>query len=557
MGVERFGTSPRKESRIHWETPETRLAWITAIVVAVVVVAAIVTRFTGLDQKFFWLDETQTAMFTAGSTFDDVRVTIYDGRTHATSELMAHQFLRPDRTAADSIRALAVDDPKNPPLYFLTVRAWMALVSPSIAGLRSWSAMLSIVVLAAAFLLARELADDPLAGWVAVGVLAASPLHLIYAQEGRQYMCWLVWVVISSWLLLVAVRRTHEGSPRARWWFALYVLALALAWYSHVLTILVIGAHAIWVLVAERFRFTRVVRSAGVAIAAAGTLCTPWVVVVVRDTRETPAWIPWYASPIPWTEWLQRVVGGFSNAFMDLDSSWLLARDQMLAVIPLLVALWALVRMMRSQSRETRWFLGLLAVACSLPFIVADLMSHGQRATVIRYQLPATVALQIGVAIGIASSLRGPARGRRLTGLLAGLVLAASGFVSISQYKSAGSIWWHKNSAEEVLAAAAIINRSPSPLIVSSVQAEYVYDIFALSHPLADRVRFLMAVRNEIPIIPDGRTEVFLWKVSPGVPRDFTRRGWKVDPLGPGNLYLATKARVATERSLLAMPPPS
>jgi uncharacterized membrane protein len=518
----------------------------TAFVVAVIVVVAIVTRFTGLGQKFFWLDETQTAMFTAGSTFEDVRVEIYDGRPHATSEVMAHQFLRPDRTATDSIRALAVDDPKNPPLYFLTVRAWMALVSPSIAGLRSWSALLSIVVLATAFLLARELPGDPLAGWVAVGVLAASPLHLVYAQEGRQYMCWLVFVLTASWLLLVAVRRTHEGSPRAGWWFAFYVLALTLAWYSHVLTILVIGAHAIWVLVVERFRVTRVVRRAAIAIAAAGILCSPWVLAVLRDTRDTPAWIPWHASPIPWAEWLQRVVGGYSNAFMDLDSSWLLVRDQRLAVIPLLVALWAVVRMLRSQSRETRWFLALLAIVCSLPFVVADLMTHGQRATIIRYQLPAVVALQIGVAIGIACSLRDPVRGRRLAGLLAGLVLAVSGFVSISQYKSAGSFWWHKNSAEDVLAAAAIIIRSPSPLVVSSVQVEYVYDIFALSHPLADHVQILMADGDAFPSLAEGQTELFLWTVSPGLTDEFNRRGWEVQPLAPKNLARATRISRAT-----------
>lgn len=512
------------------------------MVVAVIVVVAMVTRFTGLDQKFFWLDETQTAFFAAGSTFEDLRQTIYDGRPHSRAEVMAHQFPRPDRTAADTVRAIAVDDPKNTPLYFLSARAWMALVSGSIAGLRSWSALLSVIVLAAAFLLARELAHDPLAGWLAVGVLAASPLHLVYAQEGRQYMCWLVFVLIASWLLLGALRRTREHTLRAEWWFAFYVLALTLAWYSHVLTILVIGAHAIWVLVAERFRVTRVVRRAAIAMAAVGILCSPWALVVLRDTRDTPAWIPWHATPIPWAEWLQRVVGGYSNAFMDIDSSRLLARDQMLAVVPLLIAFWAVVRMLRSQSRETRWFLALLAITCSLPFVAADLVTHGQRATVIRYQLPAVVALQIAVAIGIAYSLRDPVRGRRLAGLFAGLVLAASGFVSISQYANAGSFWWQKNSAEDVLAAAEIIDRSPSPLVVSSVQVEFVYDIFALSHPLADHVQFLMAVRGEIPAVPDGRTELFLWKVSPGMAKGFIKRGWEIRAIGPKDLHLATRS---------------
>lgn len=500
------------------------------------------SRFTGLEQKFFWLDETQTAAFTAGSTFEDVRSTIYDGRPHARVEVLEHQFLRPDRTATDTIRALAVDDPKNSPLYFLTARAWMVIGSPSVAGLRSWSALLSIFVLAAAFVLARDLTGDPLAGWVAAGLIAVSPLHLVYAQEGRQYMCWLVFVLLSSWLLLGAVRRTRANQAHAARWYALYAVALTLAWYSHLLTILVAAAHAVWVLVAERLRITRAVRRAAATFAAAGSLCAPWALVVLRDTRDTPAWNPWHAAPLPWSEWLQRVVGGYSNAFMDLDSSWLLVRDQKLAVIPLLIALWAGVRMLRSQSRETRWFLSSLAVAGALPFVLADLLTHGQRATVIRYQLPVVLSLQIIVALGIADSLRDPLRRRRLVGAAAGVLLVASGLISIAQYTSAGAVWWNKNSAEDILAAATIINRSPSPLVVSSVQVEYVYDIFALAHVLGEHVQILMADRGEIPSLPQSRTELFLWSVSPGMPEELVRRGWRVSALGPKNLFVATRA---------------
>ncbi|MEJ2581514.1 MAG: hypothetical protein P8127_07745, partial [Acidobacteriota bacterium] len=164
----------RKEGPIRQDPREALLTRRTAILVVAIVVAAIVTRFTGLDQKFFWGDEIQTACFTAGSTLEDVRLTLYDGRPHSRAEIMAHQFPRPDRTAAATVRAVAEDDPKNPPLYFLTARTWMNFGSPTIAGLRSWSALLSLVALAFAFFLARDLAEDNLAGWIAVGLLAAS-----------------------------------------------------------------------------------------------------------------------------------------------------------------------------------------------------------------------------------------------------------------------------------------------------------------------------------------------------------------------------------------------
>jgi hypothetical protein len=232
---------------------------------------------------------------------------------------------------------------------------------------------------------------------------------------------------------------------------------------------------------------------------------------------------------------------------MDVDSSWLLARDQKLAVIPLLIVLWAVVRMLRSQSRETRWFLVLLVLFCSLPFVAADLVTHGQRANVIRYQFPAVLALQIGVSVGLAAALRDPLRRRRFAGIVAVVLLAASGLVSISQYKSAGAAWWNKNAAEDVLPAAAIINRSPTPLVISSMPVEHIIELFPIIHPLADRSRILMAEPGGFPAVPDEQKEIFLWKVAPGLPREFIRRGWKVEGLGPANLFLAARGTASSE----------
>jgi len=515
---------------------ETRLPLPAVITVGGLVLIALALRFTGLDSKFFWGDETHTALATAGSTLEDVRETIYDGRPHSRGQVMAHQFPRPDRGALDTIHALAVDDPKHPPMFYLSARAWMLLTSPSIAGLRSWSATLSMIAIAAVSLLARELTGSSLAGLTAAGLLAVSPLHLIYAQEGREYMCWVVFVLLSSWLLVGALHRSRDGDRRGRRWFALYALALAAAWYSHTLTIFVVAAHACFVVVAEGPRWTPVVRRTAVAIAAAALLYAPWAVVIFNDPQEHPAWDPWQVSPISWGEWLRRIFGGYSNAFMDLDSSWLLPRDQMLAVVPLLVAAWAVWSMLRSEPRRTRWFLVSLGLACTLPFVVTDLATHNHRATIIRYQFPAVLALQVSVAIGIANALEGSAK-RRIAGLLAAATFVATGWISAYQYKAAGPIWWNKISARSLVPAAAIINRAEAPLVVSSEPFHNLYKMFAMSHPLGDHVRILMVERHRFPDLPETQREVYLWNVRPGEVEEFGRRGWRVDMPGPPNLY--------------------
>jgi hypothetical protein len=50
-----------------------------------------------------------------------------------------------------------------------------------------------------------------------------------------------------------------------------------------------------------------------------------------------------------------------------------------------------------------------------------------------------------------------------------------------------------------------------------------------------------MTEGREHPAIPNQQDELFLWNVAPGLPGEFTRRGWTVETLGPPDLYLATK----------------
>src|SRR5262249_2751448 len=130
----------------------------------------------------------------------------------------------------------------HPPLYYVGLKLWAGLFGDSVAALRLLSVAWFAAALAGAFLLGEEgaVADSAAgrgpgppapgdAGLIAALLLAASPFLYRYSLEVRMYSQVVALAVLSSWLLLRALR--EEARPRP-WWCAYAATATALA-YSH------------------------------------------------------------------------------------------------------------------------------------------------------------------------------------------------------------------------------------------------------------------------------------------------------------------------------------
>jgi 4-amino-4-deoxy-L-arabinose transferase-like glycosyltransferase len=98
---------------------------------------------------------------------------------------------------------------------------------------------LSIVAI---FLLMRSL-FGPTAGLAAAALLAFSPLHRHYSQEGRPYALLLLLTTLSTWALWSLARRRAR---RGRWW-VLYAVTAPVSLWTHVLAIITIGFHQVWI----------------------------------------------------------------------------------------------------------------------------------------------------------------------------------------------------------------------------------------------------------------------------------------------------------------------
>lgn len=106
------------------------------------------------------------------------------------------------RTAADI----------HPPLYYVLLHLWIALVGQSEFALRFLSLMAGVLMVPAFFAFARRLLDETTA-WIATLLAALSPMYIWYAQEARMY----AWLTLLTLLSSYFFWRWLERATWRRW----------------------------------------------------------------------------------------------------------------------------------------------------------------------------------------------------------------------------------------------------------------------------------------------------------------------------------------------------
>lgn len=216
-----------------------------ALAIVGLVAGACVLRITGLGRESLWLDEGYTLLF---SGLPLPKLLTVGG---------AHE---------------------HPPLYYLLVHAAMS-VWPSYLVPRAIAAAaggLSVLVI---YLLGRRL-HSSVAGAVAAVLLAVSPFHVWYSQNGRGYELAGLWVLLSYLMLF----RASDARSGLRW--ALYAVATLLALYTEYTTALVLLPQALFLLRSRRPLILSWL------VVLVGYL--PWAGVLWRDTAAVAGdyWIP-------------------------------------------------------------------------------------------------------------------------------------------------------------------------------------------------------------------------------------------------------------------------
>jgi uncharacterized membrane protein len=135
----------------------------------------------------------------------------------------------------------------HPPLSFLINYAFFQ-IRESDLFLRLPSALFGIGSLPLFYMIARNLTNTRIALSSTV-VLAVSPFHIWYSQDGRMYSQLLFFSLASSVLLLRAIERGGWSS------WLLYIVVSAAGIYSHVFMLLALMTQFLWLLVHHRDRW--------------------------------------------------------------------------------------------------------------------------------------------------------------------------------------------------------------------------------------------------------------------------------------------------------------
>jgi uncharacterized membrane protein len=434
---------------------------------SVVILCGVLLKFYQLDSKLFWVDEIATVFYTLGTNGDSIQKSIpvnqiksfgyYDNILHVGAK--PHSF-------TNEVTAILSDTHLTPAHYvFLTL--WYRLVGNHAMDYRLFSVFIFILSLSLIFLLAKNLFNTYLAGWIATSLYAVSPFIHTEAQEARYYILWVFFFILANYLFLEAIKRN-----RTIWWI-FYSIAAVLALYTSLTSGAFIFGHLVYI-----FLFKKELRiQYGLSLLFIFLAYLPWMyfLFTVRETVAGGlAWHTGYHTSLFSLDLLFFQLLGFVRSFVFLfDITWYWTWSAgtatsgiysilLIDLVFLTLIIYAIYYLFANTSKETRWFLLLMVLPLFLLLYISDLIRNGSTSLLWRYQIVNMAGITLIVANLLNDKL---AKGKWVyIGIYVGLV-----FVSITSIlKIAATRCWNTSpDCEYRIEESQLISQAMRPLIIT------------------------------------------------------------------------------------------
>lgn len=451
-------------------------------------------RFYHLDHKVYWVDETHTSLRMSGYKRSDLADNIFIGKIVSVEEVQRYQRPRTDRPWSRIFHTLR-SSAEHSPLYFVLARLWVDVWGYSVATIRSLSAVLSLLIFPSLFWLCYELFASSAVSWktvgcTALGLVAVSPLHILYAQEARPYSLLSVMVVLASAALLRALR-----SPSRRSW-GLYAATVAIGLYTQLLFGTVMIAHALYVTVMEDAvkarKLSQNVRSYLKATGIGLLIFSPWLVNLLLSLGQIKRATVSLGREVPLIDRLYESLLNISRVFVEPPVGALV-----IGGLLSLLAAYALYFLYHHTPRQT-WLLLLLLVGVSSGMLLLpDLVQGGLRSLRIRYLFPFFIGLQVAIAYVLTYQwLKARGWQRRAWQFLT--VSLIIGSVATSATNAQAEISWNKEIPKTAyfMPVADLINQAEKPLVISDGE---IIDMVAFSYRLKPEVHLQLMREKFVP----------------------------------------------------------
>jgi uncharacterized membrane protein len=491
----------------NWYFPPS---WLRSLAIILLVIG-IFFRFVNIDRKLYWNDEVYTSLRISGYLEREVDNQIRDGHLISVDDLQKYQYPNRDKNTLDTIKGLIAEESQLSPLYFAIVRWWVDLFGHSIAITRSLSAFISLLTFPCVYWLCQELFQSRSIGWMAISIMAVSPVHIVYAQEARPYSLSIVTVLLSGAALLRALRL----QTRMSW--GIYVATLTLGLYTQLLFGFVAISQSIYVIIIERFRLTR--KSIAYILSLGLGLLTflPWVWIFI--THPSPGTVDWVNTKQTILDSVTRWIGIISRAFIDLGVA---PKDPLaikLAVMPLVLIVvgsigYAIYFLCRKTTQQTWLFVVSSIASICLPLMLLD-FGLGKRYGTTRYILPSILGMQLAVAYLLSVKINS-GKDRRWkqqiwSAIACGLFTLEIGSCIVS---SQSQMWWNKvpEIYQDYPKIANYINQTERPLVITD---SGIIDLEIIGHLVNRKTMFQVLGKNDIPKMHKDFSEIFVFKNSP------------------------------------------
>ncbi|HAG85307.1 MAG TPA: hypothetical protein DCL61_30215 [Cyanobacteria bacterium UBA12227] len=507
-------------------------------------------RFANLGKKIYWFDEVYTSLRVAGYTEYELVQTLSTNPEIGGKELQNYQRINPEKTLFNTIHSLALEDAQHPPLYYILARFWVQVWGDSVAIIRSFTALTSLLVFPCLYWLCLELFNSSLMGWVAIALVSVSPFHVALAQEAREYTLWTVTILLSGALVLRAMRL----KTRMSW--VIYGASIGVGLYTFPLTGLVAIGYGIYVFVIEKFRLSKTVIACLLASVSAILIFIPWIWVIFNSLHRinrTTAWAT--KSPSPFSL-VKSWVGDLSRVFIDFGlhgnsnqaSSYFLIP---ISLILLILVGYSLYFICRNSPKNVWLFIVSLIGVTGLALVLPDLILGGRRSTAGRYLIPCYLGIEIAIAYLFTTQITTISSNKQSQKLwkLVMVVLLSSGILScaVSSQSESG---WTKAINYYNPAVARLINQANHPLVISDA---YIGDVLSLNYLLNPNVQFQLnppcyscyldsssRVQLEGPQNTKSFSDVFLFKPSQ-VLQDKFEQEYRIESIYEGDILWQIK----------------
>ncbi len=489
------------------------LAQVFTFILILLVIFGIIFRFVNLDQKIVWHDEALSISRVSGYYAKEINQDIFNGQVIDIAELKSYQAVKESSENLNIIDILAKDNPQHPPIYYLLLRFWVKIFGNSLISWRSLSALFSVLTLPCVFLLCLELKESFLVSLIATAIIAVSPISILYAQEAREYSLWILASLISSILLLRAVKRRKTFN------WLLYGIFAGIGLYIFPFSLFIIVAHCCYLIGREGFRLTKNVQRFTIALLLAIASFVPWAFLVRDQWSESGTkWTTVAVSPMSlirsWGNHLQRLF--LVEASSDRNLTYYLILSTLLILIG-----YCFYLLVRYKSQSTWLFIICLSASSFLPLAGADLLFGGQRSISTRYLLPSLLGLKITLALGLGYCFTNNNLIRRNFAAVCLAILLVLSFSS-STLLSLQQVTWNKGDSSYLVEVAEHINKEDNSLIVGNSGGLNFGNLLALSHLLREdkNIKLLLVDGwqqkdyENIPILPQDFDNLYFLSVS-------------------------------------------